>query len=122
MGKESVKALLQHNAKVYLAARNPERVNKAIEELKAATGKEPIFLQLDLSDLSAVRTAAEEFLACVSCPWSLRTWPADLRLARSPCCTCSSTMRTFGPSELTRGCMAHLSGQTAALWLARWSS
>ncbi|VDB84625.1 unnamed protein product [Peniophora sp. CBMAI 1063] len=63
VGKETVKALLEHNAKVYLAARNPERVNKAIEELKAATGKEPIFLQLDLSDLTAVRRSAEQFLA-----------------------------------------------------------
>ncbi|KZV61496.1 NAD(P)-binding protein [Peniophora sp. CONT] len=63
VGKETVKALLQHNAKVYLAARNPERVNSAIEELKTATGKEAIFLQLDLSDLIAVRKSAEEFLA-----------------------------------------------------------
>ena len=66
MGKETVKALLQHNAKVYLAARSPERAAKAIEELKSATGKEAIFLQLDLSDLTAVRKSAEEFLAYVT--------------------------------------------------------
>ena len=58
-----MKALLQHNAKVYLAARSPERAGKAIEELKAETGKEAIFLQLDLSDLVSVRRAAEEYLA-----------------------------------------------------------
>ena len=58
-----MKALLQHNAKVYLAARSPERAAKAIEELKAETGKEAIFLQLDLSDLASVRRAAEEYLA-----------------------------------------------------------
>ena len=63
VGKEIVKALLQHNAKVYLAARSPERAAKAIEELKAETGKEAIFLQLDLSDLASVRRAAEEYLA-----------------------------------------------------------
>ena len=71
VGKEIVKALLQHNAKVYLAARSPERAAKAIEELKAETGKEAIFLQLDLSDLASVRRAAEEYLACVcfaACP------------------------------------------------------
>jgi retinol dehydrogenase-12 len=49
-----------------LAARSPERANKAIEELKSATGKEAIFLQLDLSDLPSVRKAAEEFLSCVA--------------------------------------------------------
>ena len=63
VGKEIVKALLQHNAKVYLAARSPERAAKAIEELRAETGKEAIFLQLDLSDLASVRRAAEEYLA-----------------------------------------------------------
>ncbi|KZV61498.1 NAD(P)-binding protein [Peniophora sp. CONT] len=63
IGKETVKALLQHNAKVYLAARSPDRAAKAIQELKTETGKEAIFLQLDLSDLPAVRKAAEEFLS-----------------------------------------------------------
>ena len=64
-----MKALLQHNAKVYLAARSPDKASQAIEELKAATGKQAIFLQLDLSDLHSVRKAAEEFLSCVSaCP------------------------------------------------------
>jgi len=62
-GKETIRALLKHNAKVYLAARSPEKAGKAIEELKSATGKEAIFLKLDLSDLHAVRKAAEEFLS-----------------------------------------------------------
>ena len=65
MGKETVKALLQHNAKVYLAARDQGKASKAIEELKDATGKEALFLQLDLADLPSVRKSAEEFLSCV---------------------------------------------------------
>jgi retinol dehydrogenase-12 len=60
-----VQALLKHNAKVYVAARNATKGNAAIAELKNETGKEAIFLQLDLADISAVRKSAEEFLSCV---------------------------------------------------------
>ncbi|TBU25108.1 NAD(P)-binding protein [Dichomitus squalens] len=63
IGYETVKALLQHNAKVYLAARSKNKAEKAINSLKEATGKEAIFLQLDLSSLSSVKKAAEEFLS-----------------------------------------------------------
>jgi NAD(P)-dependent dehydrogenase (short-subunit alcohol dehydrogenase family) len=63
VGKETVKALLIHNAKVYLAARTPAKANAAIADLKNETGKEAIFLQLDLADLTAVRKSAEEFLS-----------------------------------------------------------
>ena len=66
IGKETVKALLQHNATVYMASRNSDKANKAIEELKGATDREAVFLQLDLSDLRSVRKAAEEFMSCVS--------------------------------------------------------
>ena len=59
-----VQELLKHNAKVYLAARNATKANTAITELKNETGKEAIFLQLDLSDIPAVRKSAEEFLSC----------------------------------------------------------
>ncbi|KAH9991371.1 NAD-binding protein [Russula vinacea] len=58
-----VQELLKHNAKVYLAARNATKANTAITELKNETGKEAIFLQLDLSDIAAVRKSAEEFLS-----------------------------------------------------------
>jgi retinol dehydrogenase-12 len=51
------------NAKVYLAARSAEKANEAIAELKNETGKEAIFLQLDLSDIPAVRRSAQEFLS-----------------------------------------------------------
>ena len=33
--------------------------------MKKETGKEPIFLHLDLSDLNSVKTAADEFLRFV---------------------------------------------------------
>ncbi|KZV62184.1 NAD(P)-binding protein [Peniophora sp. CONT] len=63
VGKETCKALLAHNAKVYLAARSPARAQNAIDELKTQTGKEAIFLKLDLSDLKQVRQAASDFLS-----------------------------------------------------------
>ncbi|KAH7341144.1 NAD(P)-binding protein [Rhizoctonia solani] len=62
IGKETCKALLNKNAKVYLAARSKSRADEAIEWLKSeANGKAPIFLELDLSNLDSVRKAAEEF-------------------------------------------------------------
>ncbi|KAF7374339.1 NAD(P)-binding protein [Mycena sanguinolenta] len=62
IGKETVKALLQHNAKVYVAARSPENAKAAIEDLKFQTGKQAEFLHLDLADLHAVKRAANEFM------------------------------------------------------------
>ena len=58
-----LQVLLQHNAKVYLAARSKSKANAAIADLKAATGKDAIFIELDLSSLASVRQAAEQFLA-----------------------------------------------------------
>ncbi|THH15428.1 hypothetical protein EUX98_g9467, partial [Antrodiella citrinella] len=63
VGYETVKALLAHNAKVYIAARNKAQIKTAIETLKAATGKEALGLELDLSSLVSVRRAAKEFLS-----------------------------------------------------------
>ena len=74
-----MKALLQHNAKVYLAARSPDKASKAIAELQTATGKQAIFLQLDLSDLHSVRKAAEEFLSCVSAGLAVANCDTDVR-------------------------------------------
>ncbi|KZP27444.1 NAD(P)-binding protein [Athelia psychrophila] len=61
VGWETAKALLEHNAKVYVAARSPEKAHKAIEELKSVTGKQAYFLKLDLADLKSVKAAAAEF-------------------------------------------------------------
>ncbi|KIJ62658.1 hypothetical protein HYDPIDRAFT_94215 [Hydnomerulius pinastri MD-312] len=63
IGKETVKVLLQHDAKVYIAARDQSKSESAIQELKASTGKEAVFLKLDLGNLKAVKAAAEEFLS-----------------------------------------------------------
>ncbi|GLB38420.1 putative short chain dehydrogenase [Lyophyllum shimeji] len=61
VGKECAKALLQHNANVYLACRNRSRAEAAIMELRDLTGREAKFLPLDLADLNSVRDAVEEF-------------------------------------------------------------
>jgi len=63
IGKETARALLEHNAKVYIAVRNEEKGKSAIDELKKQTGKEAIFLKLDLADLKSVKSSAEEFIS-----------------------------------------------------------
>ncbi|KAI0733894.1 hypothetical protein C8Q72DRAFT_500583 [Fomitopsis betulina] len=63
IGKETIRALLDHNAKVYMASRSKEKADAAIKELQQQTGKEAIFLELDLSNLASVRKAAEEYLS-----------------------------------------------------------
>ncbi len=60
--QSTVQALLNRNAKVYIASRSKVKADAAIQELKEATGHEPLFLQLDLASLASVRQAAEEFL------------------------------------------------------------
>ncbi|KAG8941412.1 hypothetical protein FRC04_004205 [Tulasnella sp. 424] len=61
VGKETVKALVAKNARVYLAARSKIRADQAIVDIKAETGKEAIFLELDLASLDSVTRAANEF-------------------------------------------------------------
>ncbi|KAG8910871.1 hypothetical protein FRC01_006076, partial [Tulasnella sp. 417] len=61
VGKETVKQLLLKNAKVYMASRSRDRAEEAIRDLKEQTGKEAIFLELDLSGLGKVTKAANEF-------------------------------------------------------------
>ena len=60
-----LQVLLEHNAKVYIASRSEAKADAAIKELRQLTGKEPLFLQLDLASLSSVRKAANEFLQYV---------------------------------------------------------
>lgn len=55
-------ALLEHNAVVYIAARNREKVEAAINELKAETGKEALFMKVDLGDLSSIKIGVEDFI------------------------------------------------------------
>ena len=48
---------------MYIAARSQEKSQKAIEELTKETGNESVFfLKLDLTDLAAIKAAAEEFI------------------------------------------------------------
>lgn len=61
VGKETVFALLRRNAKVYIAGRTPAKAEAAIRELKERTGKDALFLELDLANLRAVRKAAATF-------------------------------------------------------------
>ncbi|KAF8799006.1 NAD(P)-binding protein [Phlegmacium glaucopus] len=63
IGKETAKTLLAHNAKVYIAVRSEEKAKSAIDELKEQTGKEAIFLKLDLADLQSIKTATEDFMS-----------------------------------------------------------
>lgn len=53
--------LLSKNATVYIAARNSTTGEQAVKELMQATGKAPIFLQVDLADLKSIKAAAQEF-------------------------------------------------------------
>ncbi|KAF7330985.1 NAD(P)-binding protein [Mycena venus] len=61
IGKETVKALLAKNAKVYIASHNRARVEAAMRELEQATGNKALFIELNLSSLSSVKAAAEAF-------------------------------------------------------------
>ncbi|KZT70280.1 NAD(P)-binding protein [Daedalea quercina L-15889] len=63
IGRETVKALLVHNAKVYLGARNERKARAVIETLKSEIGHEAVFLKLDLATLRSVKSAADEFLS-----------------------------------------------------------
>lgn len=53
---------MSKNAKVYMASRSQKKAEVAIADLKKATGKEAIFLELDLANLKAIKKAAETFL------------------------------------------------------------
>lgn len=62
----SFKALVQHNAKVYIACRSASKANEAIARLeKECDGKTALFHPLDLADLAAVKASALSFLKCV---------------------------------------------------------
>ncbi|KAH8077728.1 NAD-P-binding protein [Cristinia sonorae] len=63
IGKATVEPLLRRNAKVYMATRTKSRAEEAIRELRERTGKDAIFLELDLSSLESVQKAAHTFLS-----------------------------------------------------------
>lgn len=49
-----------------MGSRSKLRAEASIEDLKKVTGKEAIFLELDLSNLDSVKQAADEFSRLVS--------------------------------------------------------
>jgi len=59
---KTIKALLRKNAKVYMASRSKEKAKVAIKKLRAETGNEALFLQLDLADKASVRKAVAYFI------------------------------------------------------------
>ncbi|KAJ3997375.1 NAD(P)-binding protein [Lentinula boryana] len=61
LGKETCKHLLIKGCTVWLAARSKSKAEQAIADLKKETGKEALFLELNLSDLKAVKESAEKF-------------------------------------------------------------
>lgn len=75
-----LQVLLINNAKVYLAARSLSKAQATIEELKASTGKEAIFLDLDLESLAGVKKSAETFLRYVIGPHKTPTADVGLLL------------------------------------------
>jgi retinol dehydrogenase-12 len=76
----SDKALLYKKAKVYIASHSETRVKATIQELKELTGQEALFIELELSSLSSVRAAAQQFQQFV---------PASLsRLSRNKYSNC----------------------------------
>ena len=48
-----------------MASRSKAKAEQAIADLKQLTGREAIFLELDLANLKSVKKAAEEFLRYV---------------------------------------------------------
>ncbi|KAJ7052922.1 NAD-P-binding protein [Mycena amicta] len=62
IGYHVVRQLLLKNAVVYLAARDTSKTANALKSLERETGRLPVFIELDLSDLRTVKRAAEAFL------------------------------------------------------------
>ena len=58
----ATQALLYHNATVYVASSNIPKAEHTVTELKNETGKNPIFLHLDLGDRGNCQSAAQVFL------------------------------------------------------------
>jgi retinol dehydrogenase 12 len=64
IGLATARALAARGGRVHIACRSEQKGQAAVAAIGAATGSEQVaFLQLDLADLSSVRTAAQTFLA-----------------------------------------------------------
>ena len=69
-----------------MATRSGEKARAAIEDLKQETGREAIFLELDLSSLRDIKAAADEFLQCVynGFKWAMADSCIDQERNRTP--------------------------------------
>jgi len=64
IGYVTAREMARKNAHVFVASRNKERGEAAVEKIKAETGKTKVeLLLLDLQDLKSVKQSAENFLA-----------------------------------------------------------
>lgn len=64
IGYETTLQLALHGARVYIAGRSPERLRKAMEQMKASSSK-PLdlrTLKIDLQSLKSVKEGAELFM------------------------------------------------------------
>jgi len=64
IGYETTLQLALHGARVYVAARSPQRATKAIAQMKASR-KEDLdvhFLEMDLQNLQSVKDTADQFM------------------------------------------------------------
>lgn len=64
IGKETVKQLALHGAKVYMASRSLEKGEAAIDEIKKGAGGQNLdiqFLKVDLDSIKSVQDAAKDF-------------------------------------------------------------
>jgi len=79
--------------KFYIAARSRKKAQAAIKDLKQETGKEAIFLQLDLADMKSVKAGAEEFTRYVHflCFLLTVTNRCDCPAKRQNCMSCLTT-------------------------------
>ncbi len=53
---------MEHDARVYVAARDEKKSMEVIDEMFSDTGRRAHFLRLDLSSLSSIEAAAAQFL------------------------------------------------------------
>jgi retinol dehydrogenase 12 len=60
IGYHTVAALLSHNAKVYVFARNRTKAEAAIQRLEDETGKKAELVVGDLADIASIKRAAAE--------------------------------------------------------------
>ncbi|EAU86189.2 hypothetical protein CC1G_03400 [Coprinopsis cinerea okayama7 len=78
LGLDTVKALLEHDAKVYILSRNEQKALPVIDQLEKDTKKRPLFIKTELSDLNSVKRAAEEFLRGIILPFAVTPEGYDL--------------------------------------------